>query len=177
MPVLEAKALHKRYEMGKHSVNALVKVDFVVKEGEFVAIMGPSGSGKSTLLHLIGGLDKPSDGEVTLAGQRLSLMKDKQSTLLRRRNVGFVFQFFNLIPTLTVLENVMLPQELAGQNSQHKQRRISIFTEAHLRHAGHHQGHRPGGLHGHIDRTGEKGAGKGADHIAIQPVDRVDQGQ
>jgi len=125
MSVLEAKALHKRYEMGKHSVNALVKVDFVVQEGEFVAIMGPSGSGKSTLLHLIGGLDKPSDGEVTLAGQRLSLMKDKQSTLLRRRNVGFVFQFFNLLPTLSAEENVLLPVIIDGKNPRKYEERLT----------------------------------------------------
>jgi putative ABC transport system ATP-binding protein len=90
-------------------------VDFVVEEGEFVAIMGPSGSGKSTLLHLIGGLDKPSSGEIALAGQQLSLLKDKQITLLRRRNVGFVFQFFNLLPTLSAEENIVLPLMIDGK--------------------------------------------------------------
>jgi putative ABC transport system ATP-binding protein len=115
MPVLEAKALHKHYELGSHTVNALVCVDFVVEEGEFVAIMGPSGSGKSTLLHLIGGLDKPSSGEIALAGQQLSLLKDKQITLLRRRNVGFVFQFFNLLPTLSAEENIVLPLMIDGK--------------------------------------------------------------
>jgi putative ABC transport system ATP-binding protein len=116
MSVLETKALHKRYMLGELSVSALSGVDFVVQEGEFVAIMGPSGSGKSTLLHLIGGLDKPSDGEVTLAGQRLSLLKEKESTLLRRHNVGFVFQFFNLLPTLTAEENILLPVIIDGKN-------------------------------------------------------------
>ena len=116
MSVLEAKELHRRYTLGKLSVSALAGVDFVVQEGEFVAIMGPSGSGKSTLLHLIGGLDKPSDGDVTLAGQRLSLLKEKESTLLRRRNVGFVFQFFNLLPTLTAEENILLPVIIDGKN-------------------------------------------------------------
>jgi putative ABC transport system ATP-binding protein len=116
MSVLETKDLYRRYTLGEVSVNALAGVDFVVQEGEFVAIMGPSGSGKSTLLHLIGGLDKPSDGEVTLAGQRLSLLKEKESTLLRRRNVGFVFQFFNLLPTLTAEENVLLPLIIDGKN-------------------------------------------------------------
>ncbi len=116
MSVLETKDLHKRYMLGELSVSALSGVDFVVQEGEFVAIMGPSGSGKSTLLHLIGGLDKPSDGEVTLAGQRLSLLKEKESTLLRRRNVGFVFQFFNLLPTLTAEEHVLLPLIIDGKN-------------------------------------------------------------
>src|SRR5512133_3465305 len=100
MGILEAKSLRKRYRLGEHDVEALAGVDFVVGEGQFVAIMGPSGSGKSTLLHLLGGLDAPTDGEVTIAGQRLSLMSDNQTTLVRRRNVGFVFQFFNLLPTL-----------------------------------------------------------------------------
>jgi putative ABC transport system ATP-binding protein len=116
MAVLETRALQKRYELGEHGVDALLEVDFIVQQGEFVAIMGPSGSGKSTLLHLIGGLDQPTDGEVTLNGQRLSLMNDKQITLLRRRNIGFVFQFFNLVPTLTAEENITLPLLIDGQN-------------------------------------------------------------
>jgi putative ABC transport system ATP-binding protein len=115
MSVLEARSLHKRYELGEHSVDALAGVDFVVQEGEFVAIMGPSGSGKSTLLHLIGGLDQPSNGEVTVADKRLSMLKDKQITLLRRRNIGFVFQFFNLLPTLSAEENITLPLLIDGK--------------------------------------------------------------
>ncbi len=129
MSVLEAKALRKRYTLGEHSVNALAGVDFIVQEGEFIAIMGPSGSGKSTLLHLIGGLDKPSDGEVTLAGQRLSLLKDKQSTLLRRRNVGFVFQFFNLLPTLSAEENVLLPVIIDGKNPRKYEERLTHLLD------------------------------------------------
>lgn len=116
MSVVETRALNKRYDLGEHSVDALVAVDFIVQEGEFVAIMGPSGSGKSTLLHLIGGLDQPTDGEVTLNGQRLSMMKDKQITLMRRRNIGFVFQFFNLLPTLSAQENITLPLLIDGKN-------------------------------------------------------------
>jgi putative ABC transport system ATP-binding protein len=118
MSVVETSSLNKRYDLGEHRVDALVAVDFVVEEGEFVAIMGPSGSGKSTLLHLIGGLDQPTNGEVTLNGQRLSLMKDKQITLLRRRNIGFVFQFFNLLPTLSASENITLPLLIDGKNLQ-----------------------------------------------------------
>ena len=129
MPVLETSELIKRYTMGKQQVNALDGVDFVVEEGEFVAIMGPSGSGKSTLLHLIGGLDQPSDGEVTLAGQHLSLLKDKQITLLRRRNVGFVFQFFNLLPTLTAEENILLPVLIDGKNVRKYQERLSALLD------------------------------------------------
>lgn len=129
MSVLEARDLKKKYTFGTSSVNALAGVDFIVEEGEFVAIMGPSGSGKSTLLHLIGGLDQPSDGEVTLSGQRLSLMKDKQITLLRRRNIGFVFQFFNLIPTLTAEENITLPLLIDGKKISNYQDRLDTLLK------------------------------------------------
>jgi putative ABC transport system ATP-binding protein len=121
--VLETRALRKNYLLGKHPVQALDGVDFIVQKGEFVAIMGPSGSGKSTLLHLAGGLDKPSEGEVLLAGKHLSLLKDKQLTLLRRRNIGFVFQFFNLLPTMSAEENIVLPLLIDGRNlKKHRQR-------------------------------------------------------
>jgi len=124
MPVLEATGLHKSYQLGDHQVNALGGVDFAVEQNEFIAIMGPSGSGKSTLLHLLGGLDKPSDGEVTLAGQKLSLLSDKNLTLVRRRNVGFVFQFFNLLPTLSAQENIALPLIIDGQRMKEIQPRL-----------------------------------------------------
>ncbi len=114
--VLEASQLRKQYDLGKVRVDALAGVDFEVRKGEFVAIMGPSGSGKSTLLHLLGGLDKPTSGEVTLAGKRLSVLNDNQSTLARRHNVGFVFQFFNLLPTLTAEENITLPLIIDGKD-------------------------------------------------------------
>jgi putative ABC transport system ATP-binding protein len=129
MQVLEARAIHKQYKMGSHSVDALAGVDFVVEQGEFVAIMGPSGSGKSTLLHLIGGLDKATEGEVTIAGQPLSLLKDTQITLLRRRNVGFVFQFFNLLPTLTAEENITLPLLIDGKNLRKYQERLTALLD------------------------------------------------
>lgn len=116
MPVMEANSLRKRYVLGESEVNALSGVDFSVEEGEFVAIMGPSGSGKSTLLHLLGGLDKPSDGEITLAGMKLSLMNDRQITLARRHQVGFIFQFFNLVPTLSAEENILLPLIIDGRD-------------------------------------------------------------
>jgi putative ABC transport system ATP-binding protein len=129
MAVLVAKELRKKYNLGTHQVEALAGVDFVVEEGEFVAIMGPSGSGKSTLLHLIGGLDKPSDGEITLAGKSLSMLKDKQITYLRRRNVGFVFQFFNLLPTLTAEENITLPLLIDGKNIKQYSGRLNALME------------------------------------------------
>ncbi|MGD8603291.1 MAG: ABC transporter ATP-binding protein [Anaerolineales bacterium] len=113
--LLHTQDLTKNYQMGEVTVEALKGVDFVVAAGEFVAIMGPSGSGKSTLLHLLGGLDEASDGEVQLAGKRLAHMNDDEVTVMRRRQVGFVFQFFNLLPTLTAAENVALPLLLDGQ--------------------------------------------------------------
>ena len=129
MVVLEAKGLRKNYRMGEVSVDALAGVDFSVEKGEFVAIMGPSGSGKSTLLHLMGGLDQPSDGEVTLAGQRLSVLGDKEATLVRRHNIGFVFQFFNLLPMLSAEENIALPLVIDGKNLRQHQERIDHLLE------------------------------------------------
>ena len=121
MSVLEAKLVKKEYQMGEVIVSALGGVNLVVNKGEFVAIMGPSGSGKSTLLHLLGGLDNPSAGEITLAGQPLSRLNDNQITLVRRRKVGFIFQFYNLLPTLTAEENVGLPLLIDGQSlDQHR---------------------------------------------------------
>jgi putative ABC transport system ATP-binding protein len=116
--MLETTDLRKRYQMGEVTVDALRGVDFVVQQGEFVAVMGPSGAGKSTLLHLMGGLDTPSDGEVVLGGKRLAHLSDDEITIVRRRQVGFVFQFFNLLPTLTAAENVALPLLIDGQRSE-----------------------------------------------------------
>ena len=124
MAILEASALKKEYSLGEHTVHALRGVDFVVERGQFIAIMGPSGSGKSTLLHLLGGLDTASDGEVTLAGQPLSILDDNRLTLVRRRNIGFVFQFFNLLPTLTAEENIALPLIIDGQDMRKHRPRI-----------------------------------------------------
>ena len=107
-------------------------MDFAIEKGEFVALMGRSGSGKSTLLHLIGGLDRPTDGEVTLAGMQLSLLDDDKVTLVRRRNIGFIFQFFNLLPTLSTEENVALPLTIDGKDLNAYQEQISTL----LRHVG-----------------------------------------
>ncbi len=123
MAIIQVESVRKQYRLGQVTVEALADVDFAVSEGEFVAIMGPSGSGKSTLLHLLGGLDQPTNGEVTLAGKRLSVLKDDAITLVRRRNVGFIFQFYNLIPTLTAEENIALPLIIDGKRvSQHQAR-------------------------------------------------------
>ncbi len=123
MSVLEIKALSKTYLMGAVSVRALDRVELSVEKGEFAAIMGPSGSGKSTLLHLLGGLDAPSDGEIRLAGQPLARLNDDELTLLRRRRVGFIFQFFNLLPTLSAEENIALPLLIDGHTlAAHRER-------------------------------------------------------
>jgi putative ABC transport system ATP-binding protein len=119
MSILATKSLTKQYQMGEVTVNALDGVDFSVERGEFVAIMGASGSGKSTLLHLLGGLDYPTAGEVYLNGEPLSKLSDDQITRLRRRKVGFIFQFYNLLPTLTTVENIALPLMIDGQSVKH----------------------------------------------------------
>jgi putative ABC transport system ATP-binding protein len=112
--ILEARELVKRYALGGATVEALRGVSLVVEQGEFVAIMGASGSGKSTMLHLLGGLDLPTSGEVVIDGVNVSALDEEHRTLTRREKTGFVFQFFNLIPLLTVAENVGLPFLIAG---------------------------------------------------------------
>ena len=112
--ILEARELVKRYPLGGANVEALRGVSLSVETGEFVAIMGASGSGKSTMLHLLGGLDLPTSGEVVIDGINISTLDEEDRTLTRRAKTGFVFQFFNLIPTLTVTENVGLPFLIAG---------------------------------------------------------------
>jgi putative ABC transport system ATP-binding protein len=115
-PILEARDLTKHFRLGATSVEALRGVSLTVEAGEFVALMGPSGSGKSTLLQLLGGLDRPTAGEVLLDGELVSSLTDEQATRLRREKTGFVFQFFNLIPLLDVTENVALPFTIAGHD-------------------------------------------------------------
>ena len=112
--VLKTKQLKKHYHQSEHIVKALDGVDIEIAEGEFVAIVGRSGSGKSTLLHMLGGLDHQTSGEVIIDGHSFSEMSDDEKTIFRRRNIGFVFQSYNLIPTLNVYENVTLPLELDG---------------------------------------------------------------
>lgn len=114
-PVLEAKSLTKIYELGSEKIYALNKVDLKIHKGEFVAVMGPSGSGKSTLMHLLGLLDVPDQGEVLLEGQSTKALDDDALTALRRDKLGFIFQSFELIPTLSAFENIILPAEVAGR--------------------------------------------------------------
>lgn len=114
MAILEAKNLQKIYGSGENEVRALDGVSISVDEGEFVAVVGTSGSGKSTLLNMIGGLDRPSSGSVTIRGKELLKMKDEELTIFRRRNIGFVFQNYNLLPVLNVYENIVYPIEIDG---------------------------------------------------------------
>jgi putative ABC transport system ATP-binding protein len=110
--------VQKSYTQGKSEVIALAGVSLAIERGEFAAVMGPSGSGKSTLLHLIGGLDRPSAGDVVVDGRIISQMDDDAVTLFRRNKIGFIFQFFNLLPTLTGIENVALPLVLDGRSER-----------------------------------------------------------
>jgi putative ABC transport system ATP-binding protein len=114
MKIVETENLSRIYGSGEVQVNALDGVSLHVDTGEFVAVMGPSGCGKSTLLHLIGGLDRPSEGTVKIEGKDLSSLDDDALTDLRREHIGFIFQFFNLLPTLTALDNTALPLVLGG---------------------------------------------------------------
>ena len=114
MTILETKDLRKVYGSGDTEVRALDGVDLTVEKGEFVAVVGTSGSGKSTLLHMLGGLDRPTGGTVTVDGKELSTLKDEELTIFRRRKIGFVFQNYNLVPVLNVYENIVLPIQLDG---------------------------------------------------------------
>jgi putative ABC transport system ATP-binding protein len=112
--VVTAQGITRRYGEGDTAVDALRGVDLEIERGKLTAVMGPSGSGKSTLMHILAGLDRPTSGYVTIAGTRLGQLSDKQVTKIRRDHIGFVFQFFNLLPMLTAQENIVLPLSLAG---------------------------------------------------------------
>jgi putative ABC transport system ATP-binding protein len=129
VPLLSASNLTKTYVTGEARVTALAGVSFEVAAGEFVALMGPSGCGKSTLLHLCGAMDRPTSGTLTLGDRDLSAMGDDELTRVRREQVGFVFQFFNLLPTLTVLDNIALPCLLAGVSGDDADRRARALAD------------------------------------------------
>ena len=117
MDILQTKDLNTYYGSGDNVVKALDGIDLTVAEGEFAAIVGTSGSGKSTLLHMLGGLDRPTSGSVTVDGHDIFSLRDDELTIFRRRNIGFVFQSYNLIPTLSVYENIVMPIELDGNRA------------------------------------------------------------
>ena len=121
--------VRKAYRQGENEIVALAGISIDIPRGAFAAIMGPSGSGKSTLLHLMGGLDQPSGGELLVDGRFIGQMADDEVTLFRRTNIGFVFQFFNLLPTLTALENVTLPLVLDGQSKAGADQRAALLLE------------------------------------------------
>ena len=128
MTILETKNLKKVYGTGETAVHALRKVNFTVEKGEFVAIVGKSCSGKSTLHHMLGGLDRPTSGEVLVDGKSIFELKDEELTIFRRRKIGFVFQSYNLVPVLNVYDNIVLPIQLDG--NEPNERYISAMIRA-----------------------------------------------
>jgi putative ABC transport system ATP-binding protein len=129
-PIVEARAVNKVYDTGKLQVHALQEVSFIVPRGEMVAIMGPSGSGKTTLLNCLSGLDRIDGGEVLIDGVALSAMSDEERTDYRARRMGFVFQFYNLMPVLTAVENIELPLLLTGLGRGERRERALVALRA-----------------------------------------------
>ncbi|HSH80185.1 MAG TPA: ABC transporter ATP-binding protein [Herpetosiphonaceae bacterium] len=145
--LIRARGLGRRYVMGKEPVNALAAVDLDIRRGEFVALVGPSGSGKSTLLNLIGGLDRPTQGEIWFEDLELGKASDRQLVRYRRERVGFIFQSFNLLPTRTAVENVEIPLMLAGVNRRaRREHALGLLARVGLaRRAGHKPNELSGG--------------------------------
>lgn len=144
--ILDVCEVKKSYRIGKVTVQALRGVSFCVGEGEFLAVLGPSGSGKSTLLHLIGCLDRPDDGEIIIEGRNVLKLSDDELADLRLKKIGFVFQFFNLLPRLTAFENVKLPLVLAGASEKESYEKAKELLE--LVGLGERLNHRPSELSG-----------------------------
>jgi putative ABC transport system ATP-binding protein len=129
LPLLAATELHKSYISGEARVSALSGVSLTLEPGDFVALMGPSGCGKSTLLHLCGAMDRPSDGSIVFEDRDLSLLSDDELTRIRRERIGFVFQFFNLLPTLTLGDNIALPCLLTGMSGTDAEQRARALAD------------------------------------------------
>jgi putative ABC transport system ATP-binding protein len=127
--LVETTGLYKTFALGSVEVRVLENINLEIEKGQFISIMGPSGSGKSTLLYLIGALDKPTSGSVRIKGKDLSAMKDKEESILRRREIGFIFQFYNLIPNLNVEENIMLPILLDGKKLRDHRKKLDKILE------------------------------------------------
>ena len=146
MPILETQGLKKTYAQGKQSVEVLRGIDLTIEKGEFVALVGPSGSGKTTFMQLVGGLDRPTSGTVRLGGEAIETFSDARLSAFRRRKLGFVFQFFHLMPMLSAEENICLPLLLDGEPLA----RVAPKAQALLERVGlgHRKGHRPDQLSG-----------------------------
>jgi len=136
--ILEAKEIFKRYKGVNKELTVLDNINFQVEKGEILAIVGPSGSGKTTLLGLCAGLDNPSSGEIILAGESISRMTENEKAETRNRKVGFIFQNFQLLPTLTALENVMIPLELQGRPKGAKEKALDLLERVGLGGRSHH---------------------------------------
>jgi lipoprotein-releasing system ATP-binding protein len=148
--MLEARNIHKTYTSGVKEIQVLKGVELKIGEGKFIAVVGPSGAGKSTLLHILGGLDAPEKGEVTFQGQNLYALKDAVLCGIRSRSIGFVFQFYHLLPEFTVLENVMMPALIQNNQKQGYRNRIRDKALTLLRQVGlgEREGHFPNQLSG-----------------------------
>ena len=144
-PAVEARGLVRSYRQGAEVIRALRGVDLEVARGEFLAVKGASGSGKSTLLHLVGGLDRPDEGEVRLEGASLSTLGDEELALLRRRRLGFVLQFFNLLPTMSARENVAFPLLLDGVKDALERAEVALSELGLRERAAHRPAHLSGG--------------------------------
>jgi putative ABC transport system ATP-binding protein len=146
MSTIQLKSVSRAYVMGKETIAALDNVSLDIKDGEFLAIMGPSGSGKSTFANVIGGLDKPTTGDVLVDGEAINRLNDKYLSAYRNKKIGFVFQSFNLLPTYTALENVMIPLMLSGESSSvRKQKAYDCLKDVGLENRA---GHKPFQLSG-----------------------------
>ena len=127
--IMEAKNIERTYEFGNQSYNILKNINFKIYKGDFVSIMGESGSGKSTLLHLLGVLDVPTNGSIIISGEEISKLDDKKQSEIRRKKLGFVFQSYNLIPTLSVEENILLPLYIDKKNIRNHKKRVDTILE------------------------------------------------
>ncbi|MDR5658500.1 ABC transporter ATP-binding protein [Serpentinicella sp. ANB-PHB4] len=129
MKSISVQSLYKAFKIGKENIAVLKDLTFSVNKGEFLSIMGPSGCGKSTLLYLLGGLDKPTSGQVIVNDKNLGTLKEKEKSLMRKREIGFVFQFYNLVPNLTVEDNIMLPLILDGKKIKDYKSKLDKLLE------------------------------------------------